>query len=141
MRINEILNQSTASRLVEYSVSEATGDPKFDRMLSDIVTPPKPNIFKRIHGFLTPDVDKIAREHYDSLARGWSRVANQFYERYKQLPEDHPQYQIAKSKWEYAMGNRVLYDMLCGRRNYDEQLARMIQQRYKIDPRDKLPSI
>lgn len=122
-------------------VVEATGDKKFDRMLKDIVTPPKPTIFKRIRGFLTPDVDKTAREHYENLATSWGRVANHFHERYRQFSKDHPRYQIAKSKWEYAMAHRMLYDMLSGREQYDEQLARMIQQRYKIDPRDKLPSI
>jgi hypothetical protein len=127
--------------LINEIVVEATGDEKFDRMLKNIATPPKPSIFKRIRGFFTPDVDRTAREHYESMATSWGRVANHFYELYKQLPKDHPRYQITKSKWEYAMGHRVLYDMLSGRRNYDEQLARMIQQRYKIDPRDKLPSI
>jgi hypothetical protein len=127
--------------LISEIVVEATGDKKFDRMLKDIVTPSKPSIFKRIRGFLTPDVDKTTREAYDKLATYWGSTAASYWEFYKGLTKDDPRYKDARTQWEDAMGHRVLYDMLSGREEYNERLAQMIQQRHKIDPRKELPSI
>jgi hypothetical protein len=122
-------------------IDEITGDSKFDTLLSNIVTPSKPTLFKRIRGFLTPDVDKTARSYYERLAEAWGKATIMYWEVYKNLQESDPRYPHARIRYERAMSSKILYDMLSGKEAYDETIAQMLQQKYNIDPRDKLPSI